>query len=236
MERPLFDTITRYLDRRSQDNSFRKESRFERELFRDGKWVTKGEGYVYPRHIERFGNPQERTELLDQLYNDKTSANLSETRVADAIWSKRFSGKIPARWAIWYYIEQDFRTARERSVTLSPTLVDAGISHPDMRVVNEAGLGQKLDVSQLTLLFARRDFGAVPIDEILDAQRQMGVKFENIKIAKDKGESLREFMKYGVLECNKDQLDPLNDLIKQHETEIKMRASRPWYRRLLGRS
>lgn len=64
-------------------------------------------------------------------------------------WLYRFRGRIPKRWVHWYDVMSDFGEASSQKVQLSEVLVDAGISHPDGRIVLIAGTTQYLTKTML---------------------------------------------------------------------------------------
>ena len=175
-------------------NEIRK-STFERELFRNGTTDFNLASYV----VEANASLERTRQWYAQASWDEKRATESFARdIQDAhydlIWRQSFSGKIPRHWDIWYNVQNDFKKAREQKVTLSPTLVNAGITHPNREVVNEVGKGQTLDVRQMAWLFIRPEFPEWNTKEIIAAQRKMGVKDEDIEQATRLADEVRERM------------------------------------------
>lgn len=132
------------------------QSRFERGLFRGGV----------------LDLPREMTIEVDQR------------EAFFYYWLFHFNGKIPKRWADhWANASRDFEEAGKRNVQLSPTLVDAGVSHPNPWTVEEVAKTQKLTPEQLAISFAAHP-GDWYREQLIEAQRKLGVSEEEIDRAK----------------------------------------------------
>jgi hypothetical protein len=181
--------------------SFREENatlkcNFERDLFRSGTLDFNLEKYV----VEANKSLERTRQWYGQGgWDEKRAAESFARDIQDAhydlIWQQSFSGKVPRHWDIWYNVQNDFEKAREQKATLSPTLVDAGISHPHHLVANAVGKGQRLDARQIAWLFVRPDFPEWNREQIIAAQRDMGVKDEDIQAGMRMAEEVRGSMK-----------------------------------------
>lgn len=170
---------------------------FESQLFRNGTLDFNLDQYV----AEASQDLRSRKDWYDNnpYWDAKRTAESVVRDLDDAryemIWRNRFSGQIPRQWHIWYNVSHDFEEARKLGVKLNETLVDAGVSHPHHLVANEVGKGQRLNVKQLAWLFARPDFPTWNREEILVAQRKMGVKEGEIHEAMRTADQVREDMR-----------------------------------------
>lgn len=149
---------------------------FESQLFRNGTLEFDFDQYL----AEAATNLTRKKDWYPSAHWDakraleSLSSDIDDSRY-EMTWRRRFSGQIPQQWHIWYNVRNDFEAAKRVGVQLSETLVNAGISHPHHFVANEVGKGQRLNIKQLAWLFARPDFPDWNRDQILAAQRRMGV-------------------------------------------------------------
>ena len=166
---------------------------FEKELFKNGvyqfdidKEIQKSEEY-YRSKKDWLRHPGWVSRAQDVL------ADLVSSESWDLAWKQAFSGKIPKSWAIWYGLTDSFEKAGERNVQLSPTLVNAGISHTHHLVVNETGKNQKLTAEQLGLVLGRVD--DIPpwnSEQIITAQKAKGMTQEEFRKAEEFAKVVRE--------------------------------------------
>lgn len=129
----------------------------------------------------------------------------------DLAWKQAFSGKVPKSWYIWHGVKDSFNEAGKRGIQLSPTLVNAGVSHDHHLVVNETGKSQKLSPEQLGLVLGRDDIPLWNSDQIITAQRDKGMTDKEFDEARAYAVEVREKIeearhKRGKLDLPKPQL------------------------------
>lgn len=108
----------------------------------------------------------------------------------DYSWRQFFSGQVPARWKDWREACGDFEKAAELGIQLSKTLVDAGVSHPVHHTVEAAGISQKLDLDQLSMVMANPNVPGWGVDQVLEAQRKNGISEKVINQAKTRAQEV----------------------------------------------
>lgn len=167
---------------------------FESQLFRNGTLEFDFGQYMAEarQDLGRSQNWYENNPYFDAKRTAESMARDMEDAKYEMIWRSRFSGQIPRSWHIWYNVQGDFEKARAAGARLSETLVDAGVSHPHHLVANEVGKGQRLNTRQLAWLFVRPDFPNWNRDEILTAQRKMGVSENDLREAMKMADEVRE--------------------------------------------
>ncbi len=153
-------------------------SDFERDLFRGGVYefnfdeeISDAEKSVlqHKAWLERSWEKHRHKESMDYTVSHERH---------DVMWKQAFSGLIPKHWSHWIGIRDDFESAGKLHIQLSPTLVDAGVSHSHHLVLNETGKSQKLSIEQLAVVMARREIDNIPpwnYDEVAAAQRKKGL-------------------------------------------------------------
>lgn len=98
------------------------------------------------------------------------------------IWLEHFKGRVPARWDRWGDIIGDFGKAKEASVQLSPTLIDAGVTHWHHVVVATVAKTQRLTPIQIAMALEAGDAKWFR-EDILNGQEEMGTPIEDIREA-----------------------------------------------------
>jgi hypothetical protein len=172
------------------------QSNFEQELFRNGTYEFNVERDLasHTKYLQRsrdwFENVGWPTDKAASYFHRQVGEKNHEI-----MWQQHFSGKIPSHWDWYGNVLKDFQKAREQKVSLSQTLVDAGITHIHWSVASEVGTGQKLNVTQLAWALARPDFSKWVLNDILAAQEGMGVSRKDIEAARKLAEQARERMK-----------------------------------------
>lgn len=190
-------------------------SDFEKELFRDGVYVFDFDKEVgraeehYHSKKEWLRHPAWVTRAQDML------ADLVTSEQWELAWKQAFSGRIPKSWYIWHGPMKAFEEAGKRNIQLSPTLVNAGVSHDHHLVVNEAGKSQKLSSEQLGLVLGRDDIPSWNSDQIIAAQRAKGMTKGEFDDARTYAAEVRELIikaksKRGKLPSPKPQLTSQN--------------------------
>jgi hypothetical protein len=175
-----------------KDLATANSSNFEKELFRDGVYV-----FDFDREVSTAENDHQSLKdwLRHPMWVSRAQgvlADLVTSKRWDLAWKQAFSGRIPKSWSIWYGLTHSFEEAGKRGVQLSPTLVNAGVSHDHPLVVNEAGKSQKLSPEQLGLVLGRDDIPAWNSDQIIVAQRAKGMTNEEYQEARDYAVEVRE--------------------------------------------
>lgn len=170
---------------------------FERELFKRG---------TLEFHVDEYLGEQEhfithfQESLQEEGWNSDFVAGLIGSARDDIphhlMWQQHFSEQVPKDWSIWTIAWNDIRKAGTRGIQLNSTLIDAGVSYPEFIVAVEAGKTQRLNETQLAILLARPDIYDHRREEVLSAQRAMGVSEEVIqeatRIAKEIQDRIRE--------------------------------------------
>lgn len=165
---------------------------FERELFKGGVYQ-----FNFDKEIRESEQHYHSTKdwLRHPAWVSRAQgvlADLVSSERWDLAWKQAFSGKIPKSWSIWYGLTHSFEEAGKRGIQLSPTLVNAGVSHDHPLVVNEAGKSQKLSPEQLGLVLGRDDIPPWNSNEIISAQRAKGMTNEEYQEARDYAVEVRE--------------------------------------------
>lgn len=161
------------------------QSDFESQLFRNGTLDFDLNQYMAEatRDLQRSKDWYGHNPYWDAKKTAGSMARDMNDAKYEMIWKSRFSGQIPKYWYIWYNVIGDFEKARRLNARLSETLIDAGVSHPHHLVAYEVGKGQRLNTRQLAWLFVRPDFPDLNRDEIITAQRKMGVSEKELQVA-----------------------------------------------------
>lgn len=126
-----------------------------------------------------------KAEAYMQLQKDQVEA---QEALMNA-WCSEFSGKIPENWAVnkdnamrnpAMNIINDMRRAAENDVQLSPTLLDAAVTYPDVGIAFQVATYQKLNPFQLSFALAivspnlNLERENKNRERIIDAQRDIG--------------------------------------------------------------
>jgi hypothetical protein len=184
---------------------------FEKGLFKDGVYE-----FIFDKEIDKSEESYYR--MKDWLRHpgwvsraQGVLTDLVSSERWDLAWKQAFSGKIPKSWSIWYGLTDSFKEAGKRNIQLSPTLVNAGVSHDHHLVVNETGKSQKLSPQQLGLVLGRDDIPLWNSNEIISAQRAKGMTSKEYHEARTYAEEVREKIrkarsKQGQLDSPKPQL------------------------------
>ncbi len=170
-------------------------SDFEKDLFKGGVYV-----FDFDREVSTAEKDYQG--LKDWLRHPAwvsraqgVLADLVTSKRWDLAWKQAFSGKIPKSWGIWYGAQSAFEEAGKRGVQLTPTLVNAGVSHDHHLVANEAGKTQKLNPEQLGLVLGRDDIPTWNSNEIVAAQRAKGMTSGEYKEAMAYAAKIREMIR-----------------------------------------
>ncbi|MYB40499.1 hypothetical protein F4X86_04535 [Candidatus Saccharibacteria bacterium] len=173
----------------------RERGSFEETLFADGVYLYDQEKEI--AEAEHGVNNYEKwlvgTERTPVVVNEQLRREKRQCR-SGLIWKEYFSGAVPADWHDWRAPLHAFEEAGELGVQLSPTLVYAGVLHEHHPVVIETGKNQLLNEEQLAICFVK-DLPLWDLNEILDAQRKMGVGEDQIARAKSLAEEKKRQMR-----------------------------------------
>lgn len=170
-------------------------SDFERDLFKDGVYE-----FDFDKEVDRASEHyQSKKEWLRHPMwvgrAQEVLVDLVTSEQWELAWKQAFSGRIPKSWHIWHGPHHDFEEAGAKNVQLSPTLVNAGVSHDHHLVVNEAGKSQKLSPEQLGLVLGRDDIPPWNSNEIIAAQKAKGMISEEYEVAKAYAEKVRDLIR-----------------------------------------
>lgn len=168
-------------------------SDFESQLFQDGTLDFDLDRYLTEatEDLEKSKDWYDNNIYWDEGRIVKNMARDVDHAKYEMIWRRRFSGQIPRQWHLWYIARDDLEKARQLGVRISETLIDAGVSHPNHLVANEVGIGQRLNTKQLAWIFVRPEFPNWNRNEILAAQRKMGVSEDDLREAMRMADEVR---------------------------------------------
>ena len=168
------------------------KSDFERELFKDGVYEfdfdkeIKDSEHSYVRYRDWLQHPGWVSRAPAMLADFISSENW------DLAWKQAFSGRVPKSWGILHGPMEAFPEAAKRNIQLSPTLVNAGVSHDHHLVVNETGKSQKLSPEQLGLVLGRDDIPPWNSDQVIAAQKAKGMTNQEFNEAEVYAAEVRE--------------------------------------------
>lgn len=103
--------------------------------------------------LERLSEHHRRSEWEQSQIDETTQRELRQANY-EAFWIRRFQGKIPQNWKDWSSVSDDIEKAKRLHVNLEPDLLDAAISHPNVRLGLMVSENQILSDEQVGIFIA----------------------------------------------------------------------------------
>jgi hypothetical protein len=110
----------------------------------------------HERQRERF-----HKDLLELMQEREVATHpFHEMKRRHVQWFSKYAFKIPGEWRHDRAIVRDFRIAGECNLSLPGNWVDAGISHPNLKVIKSVIKNHTLDFEQIVFWLYRKDLPA----------------------------------------------------------------------------
>jgi len=191
---------------------------------------------IWENGIYHFDPDQDlaRLEQSHQSYRDwHTRVHWESERARKAIaddvddskyelaWRSWFSDQIPNDWvrpkggAGWHTMMRVFEQSRDLAAELPEKLITAGLTYRHHLVVNAVGKSQHLSSEQLLIVFSHPELPKWNVDEIVDAQIEMGTDLSIIEEAKQKAKYKKKSLTQLIKESERKSKIPfLNRIVR----------------------